>query len=124
MLTDEKISSAIATVSTSDNALHEHPDCVRIAYEWLDAQKKIKNPSRTSRSLKHHIERWGGRYVSQDDVTVAAFLHPEIKGNYPFFNISSNLTYPNKLRLQLIPQAMTHKTYQEKNIQQTYKIFE
>lgn len=40
MLTDQEIQQAINIISKNPNNLHEHPDCVRIAYAWLDAQKK------------------------------------------------------------------------------------
>jgi|SRR6266404_2796895 len=61
--------------------LHQHDDCIRIAYEWLDAQVQTKGVIRRARPLKHIIENWAGRYVSQSDVEVAANLHPRIKGH-------------------------------------------
>jgi hypothetical protein len=51
---------------------HEHDDCIRMAYEWLDAQPKTKGVTRQARAIKHMIEKWAGRYVSQSDVEVAA----------------------------------------------------
>jgi hypothetical protein len=47
------------------------------------------------------------RYVSRDDVEVAAFLHPDIEGEYPFYNISRRLTLPDIKRLAEIPEAFT-----------------
>jgi hypothetical protein len=102
------------------DALHEHPDCIRIAYEWLDAQKILKHPRRSSRPLKHIIEKWGGRYVSQSDVEVAAYLHKDISGDYPNYNISARLVQPSTVRLMGIGEALTHgpsKSYSEN----TYK---
>jgi hypothetical protein len=53
------------------------------------------------------IEKWGGRYVSQSDVEVAAELHSKIKGSYPYFNISARLTRPSDARLANIAEAKT-----------------
>jgi hypothetical protein len=89
--------------------LHEHDDCVRIAYEWLDAQTVTKGPTRASRPLKHIVEKWAGRYVSQSDVEVAAELHPRIRGEYPRYNISARLTKPSDSRLEGIGQARTQR---------------
>ncbi|MDZ7642024.1 MAG: hypothetical protein U5J62_08395 [Desulfurivibrio sp.] len=94
MLTDEQIEYGKANVkySLKEGGHHEHNDSIRMAYEWLDAQKKIKNPTTKTYALKHIIEKWAGRYVSTTDVDVATFLHPEIHGTYPHFNISARLT--------------------------------
>lgn len=85
---------------------------VRIAYEWLDAQKKTKHLQDFCGPLKHLIESWGGRYVSGDDVTIAAHLHPELKGEYRRFNISSRPVLPNRRRLLHIEGAGAHDGYQ------------
>lgn len=87
---------------------HGHDDCIRMAYEWLDAQTKTKNPTKNRWALKHIIENWAGRYISQSDVEVAAHMHPEIIGSYPFYNISSRLTEPSQSRLSRLPEAGTH----------------
>jgi hypothetical protein len=93
--------------------VHEHDDCIRIAYEWLDAQRKLRNPRwPRHHALKHHIERWAGRYVSQNDVEVAAELHPEIRGIYPSYNIGA-LIWPSESRLAGIGEAMKHPNYRE-----------
>lgn len=107
MLTDEQIEYGKANVKYSlrEGGHHEHYDCIRMAYEWLDAQKKIRNPTTKTRPLKHIIEKWAGRYVSTTDVDVAAFLHPEIHGTYPHFNISALLTEPSVSRLEGISEA-------------------
>lgn len=121
MLTEQEIQQAIDTMSKNPNNLHEHLDCVRIAYAWLDAQKKIQSACRQSYPLKHYIEKWAGRYVSQDDVKIAAHLHPEVTGKYPNFNISSNLTEPHRARLTSIPEAMTQLDYHTRYDPKTYK---
>jgi hypothetical protein len=107
MITDKQIENAIRDAGKEDG-LHKHPDCIRIAYEWLDAQKKTKLPRKSHRALKHLIERWAGRYVSQSDVEVAAHMHPAITGVYPSFNISSRLTEPSLSRLEGMLEPSTH----------------
>jgi hypothetical protein len=109
MLTAQEISEAKRRVRYENEraALHEHDDCIRIAYEWLDAQTKTRGPIGRTLPIKHMIEKWGGRYVSQSDVEVAAELHPEIEGRYPHFNISARLVLPSDARLANIPEART-----------------
>jgi hypothetical protein len=115
MLSDKTIEAAKlrAKYSLNEGPLHEHNDCIRIAYEWLDAQKKLKSTTKKAYPLKHIIEKWGGRYVSRTDVDAAAELHPEIHGIYPYFNISAKLTKPNIKRLEGIEQAFT-QDYKER----------
>lgn len=108
MLSDSDIAAAKKRVkygTPSTDRMHEHDDCIRIAYEWLDAQKTIKSKNRHHLALKHIIEKWGGRYVSQNDVEVAAELHPRISGEYPHFNLSKKLTQPSDARLNGIAEA-------------------
>lgn len=106
LLTDQAIEEGKAR-QKKVKAHHEHHDCVRIAYEWLDAQKKIKGFTTKGYAIKHLVERWAGRYVSQSDVELAAALHPDIRGSYPYFNISARLTEPSSRRLDGIAQAFT-----------------
>jgi len=121
MLTDEQIAVGKQNAPISLDGHHEHDDCIRIAYEWLDAQVKTKNPVQRTRALKHIIENWAGRYVSQSDVEVAAWLHPDIVGEYPRFNVSMRMTRPSDRRLDGIGEAGKHPNYQEK--QSAYKYF-
>lgn len=107
MLTDSQINDAKAKAPVRLERHHEHNDCVRIAYEWLDAQQKIKGVISSPFPLKHMVERWGGRYVSQSDVEVAAWLHPDIQGTYPRYNISKRLTLPSDSRLSNIGEAFS-----------------
>lgn len=122
MLSAEQIAEAKTRVRChgQDNP-HEHDDCIRIAYEWLDAQTTTKGFLNRTHPIKHFIERWGGRYVSSSDVQVAAEIHPRIKGKYPHFNISSRLTLPSDRRLADISEART-QSYQltSAHITQTY----
>ncbi|MBE3761812.1 hypothetical protein HJ205_22565 [Vibrio parahaemolyticus] len=121
MITDKEIELAkTETKYALDSQLHEHNDCVRIAYQWLDAQNKTKSIGRKGHALKHLIEAWAGRYVSNSDVCVAAQLHPEIHGSYPRFNISARLTEPSLDRLKDIPEAMTHH-YRDNHKSSNYK---
>lgn len=115
-LTDEEIEvgKTCTTYSLREGPHHEHPDCIRMAYEWLDAQPKLKTPNKRQHlALKHIIERWGGRYVSTTDVDVAAQMHPDIIGEYPYFNLSSKLVWPNERRLETIGEAGKHGHYRD-----------
>lgn len=107
MLTDEEIEIKKNTHRTAE-ANYEHNDCIRMAYEWLDAQVKTKRSRKNNIPLKHIIESWSGRYVSQSDVEVAAALHPDVLGRYPFYNISSRLTQPSIERLNHLGEAGKH----------------
>ena len=110
MITDRQIEDAkLTTKFAHEEPKHEHNDCIRIAYEWLDAQIKTKNVTTKALPLKHIIEKWGGRYVSQSDVEVAATLHPDIFGDYPYYNINGNLTAPSDRRLEGISEAYTQQ---------------
>jgi hypothetical protein len=125
MLSDEEIDYAISITNSSDVAIHEHRDCIRLAYEWIDAQKKRANINRKSAfPLKHIIESWGKRYVSQADVEVAANLHPDIKGRYPYYNISARLTKPSEIRLLNIGEAGKHQGYGRYDESEFYKYSE
>ena len=107
-LSDEQIEEGKIKASLQLQGHFEHNDCIRMAYEWLDAQVKIKSRRVNHNPLKHIIEKWSGRYVSQSDVEVAAWLHPEIIGSYPYYNISSRLTLPSVERLSDIGEAGNH----------------
>ncbi|WCE29686.1 hypothetical protein [Vibrio sp. SCSIO 43137] len=124
-ITDEQIEEGKRATKYSEptDIVHEHNDCIRIAYEWLDAQKKIKNTSNKIRPIKHYIERWAGRYVSTSDVEVAATIHPDIQGKYPFFNLSARLTMPSTDRLKMISEAFT-QAYNERHAPSIYAYFE
>ena len=90
--TDAEIVAACHAHATR---LPEHPDCVRMAGEWLNAQRRTQTmPARWPAPLKHLVEGWACRYVRQDDVTTAARLLG-LRGNYPRFNIASGLTLPS-----------------------------
>ena len=125
-LTDAQISDAIEVVRARDSRdfYIESLDTVRIAYEWLDAQR-VRKSSGPFMPLKHVIEAWGARYVSTSAVQVAAYLHPRIAGRYPGFNLSSRFTRPNRSRLAGIREAGIHAdTYGRKDHTHIYKLVE
>ncbi|WP_417733415.1 hypothetical protein [Roseovarius sp.] len=124
MLTTKQIENGKMNAPTPHERHHEHDDCIRMAYEWLDAQKRTKQPTSKPFALKHIIENWGGRYVSQSDVEVAAWLHPDIKGTYPYFNISARLTLPSESRLEGIGEAYKHNSSPKRIDQSIYKFTE
>lgn len=126
MITDQQIEDAKKnTVYNSiEKPLHEHNDCIRMAYEWLDAQVKIKGKTTKTHPIKHYIERWCGRYVSAADVDVAAHMHPNVHGKYPHFNISARLTLPSKNRLTHIGEAFTQGQHLSGRDDDVYKIKE
>ena len=124
-LTDDVIDDAKTRIKSRETANHEHNDCIRIAYEWLDAQKKLKHPNpRLQVPMKHIIEGWAKRYVSESDVVAAAFLHETVIGKYPSFNISSRLVFPNPSRLVEIGEAGRHPDYSRYDDFDSYKSVE
>lgn len=123
MLTDQEIEAAKGRTKYTDKPHHEHHDCIRLAYEWLDAQKTIASAPRKYLPLKHIIEKWAGRYVSETDVNVAAEMHPHIRGAYPNFNLSARLTRPNDRRLADIGEALS-QGYRDRINETRYAITE
>jgi hypothetical protein len=89
-----------------DEGFHEHNDCVRIAYEWLSAQKKTKS-IKGNCHRKHEIESWGGRYVSMHDVELAAHILGITVKNWRM-GISKNSVLPCMSRLNYIGEANSH----------------
>jgi hypothetical protein len=124
VLSDKQINDAKNRAPLQLQGHFEHNDCIRMAYEWLDAQVKTKNRRMTYKPIKHIIEKWSGRYVSTSDVEVAAWLHPDIIGTYPNFNISSRLTFPSVLRLSGISEAGKHNPIGAHYNNDTYSINE
>ena len=120
-LSDEAIKLAKTKAGFDFPNPDESNDCVRIAYEWLDAQTKVRTVTRRSLALKHIIESWAGRYVSQYDVEVAAQMHPKIIGKYPRYNLSARLTEPAKFRLDGIEEAGKHAGYLSNRTEDLYK---
>lgn len=125
MLTAEQIAAAKKAFRYSYpiDAHHEHDDCIRMAYEWLDAQNVRATPSKKGRALKHIIEKWAGRYISTSDVEVAASMHPRIRGKYPDFNLSARLVLPSDRRLVGIGEALT-QGYRERFDPKVYSMRE
>lgn len=111
MLSNSQIKKAIANAPRQLAGNPVSPDGIRVAYEWLDAQRTIATPLSKSRPLKHIIEKWGGCYVSQTDVELAAWLHPSLIGTYSKFNISSKLTRPSARRLEQLGKIDAQKSW-------------
>ena len=104
-LTDQQILDAKNAINLYQPR-HEHDDCIRMAYEWLDAQKKLK--SKRSGDWKHLVQYWCGSYISEDDVKIAAHLHPDIQFEGSKVNISRRLVLPKRERLADIGEAYQH----------------
>lgn len=108
--TDEQIEEAKRRTLYTSKPHHEHPDCIRIAAEWLAAQQRIQKPSNYRYGIKQFVEAWAGRYVSASDVEVAATLLG-LEGWYPCYNIHKRRTLPHLSRLVGIFEAMTQMDY-------------
>lgn len=122
--TNDQIGAAIR--ATASNGLHEHPDCVRMAGEWLVAQTPTARPNAgRTHPLKHLIENWCGRYVSSNDVEVAAHMLG-IRGRYPYFAFKTgSLVLPSAARLKGIGQAFTQTdSYKPHRYIDSYKLEE
>lgn len=105
-VTIENAKKEIKYMYGGDEGFHQHNDCVRIAYEWLSAQKRTKS-IKGYYSRKHEIESWGGRYVSRHDVELAAhILGIPVKNGR--MGISKNCVLPCISRLNYIGQANSH----------------
>lgn len=90
--------------------IHEHNDCIRLAYTWLDAQKTVRT-SFNGAPIKDYVQQWACRDLSSSDVVVAALMHPVIKGTYPYFNISKSFVFPSCFRKDGISEADKQKHY-------------
>jgi hypothetical protein len=104
-LTGQQIADAKKAANLR-NPRHEHDDCIRMAYEWLDAQKTTK--ATRMDDWKHKVEHWCGRHITEDDVLVAALLHPRIEPQGYQLNISQRLVLPSFERLIGIGEAKKH----------------
>ena len=123
MLTDQQIDNAKNEMVYVMEADHKNNDSIRIVYEWLDAQIVTKIPKTQAYNLKHWIREWAGFYISNSDVEVATFLHPDICGKFPHYNISKRYTDPSIKRLNEIPNAFKHD-YRGSHRPEAYKYYE
>jgi hypothetical protein len=113
--TDDQIAAAIQ--ATRSSGLHEHPDCIRMAGEWLAAQTRTAKTTygKGPRPLKHLVESWCKRYVSESDVVIAAQLLG-LPSKYPHFAFrTASLVLPRLSRLTGIGQAGAHPNYNDKS---------
>ena len=116
-LTDQDIKDAKNAVNLN-NPQHEHNDCIRMAYEWLDAQKTVK--TKRADDWKHLVEYWCGRYITKDDIKIAAHLHPRIGREKEKLNISNRLTLPRPERLIGVNEAKKHIEHMNEDKQLRY----
>lgn len=105
MLTDEQIKAAIDEMGIYFGT-DEPYDHIRMAYEWLDAQEKTKDVIPMSRSFHSHAPTprqmcmdWCGWFMCENAFAIAAYMHPEIKGEHPRFNISEQFILPSMKRI-------------------------
>jgi hypothetical protein len=111
IITDEQIKEAKANTRYTLEPHHMHNGNIRAAYQWLDAQPKLTGAAKKRLALKHTIQKWAGFYVSQSDVEVAAYLHPDIFGVYPRYNISDSFVHPADCRLVGLIQRRTKRGF-------------
>ena len=114
MLTADQIREARSQTyyTVPDGKPTKCDDCVRLAFEWLDAQARTKSPNTRYWSLKHLVEDWSGMHISRTDVEVAAHLHGLI-GLYPNYNIHTKWVEPSLKRLEGIARANSVPSYRE-----------
>ena len=122
MITEDQSNTADLTPDFPDleNKLN---DSVRIAYQWFDAQTKKEVPLGNSVDLQHLIRDWGGREISQNDIEIAASIHPGTKGEYPRYNIDSGMTLPSAERLRGIVESFKDGT-NEQHVLGNYRFYE
>ena len=106
-LSAREIRPALRSVGVTDKR-PARLDRVRIAYEFLASQTKVRQVHKGGLPLKPMIQNWAGRHVSKIDVEVAARLSPDIHGKYPNFNLSRDMVDPSLGRLSNIEGAMKH----------------
>ncbi len=122
MFTTEQIRAAESQLDLSGTQLTTD-DNVRIAYEWLDAQRVTNTQSGKKFALKYLIGLWSGRKISEDDVRIAASLHEEVKGAFPGYNIHPRLTFPSVERLRLNVEILI-EGLEEQHIMEHYRFYE
>ena len=108
------------------NRVYEHNDCIRMAYEWLDAQRTIKR--QRMGDWKHLVEYWCGRHISDADIEIAALLHPSIQvriyRRMTILNVSMRLVLPRGDRLRGISEAFAHVPDMDEDDKRVYAIRE
>lgn len=111
MLSGEDIAKAKQRVvyQTPHDIFHEHDDCIRICHEWLSAQTlTINKHGQGVVGFRSLIIHWAGRYVSRDDVMVAATFIPKLHLDVHCSNLSRKLVLPRDQRLDGVGEAMRH----------------
>ena len=116
-ITDEMISQAKTktTYYNINDIHHQHNDCIRACYEWLDAQTPTK--THQNHINKAMVEQWTQQYVSNDDLTVAITLHPKFSLSNNFkCNCSKSYVFPNPERLKNISTFKAPNCYHDQTM--------
>lgn len=117
-LTDQQILDAKIALNLHQPN-HDHNDCIRMAYEWLDAQTKMKR--KRDDDWKHWVEHWCGCHITVDDIKVAAHLHPAIQQDGDKLNLSSIKVLPRFSRLDGIGAAYSHTSSMSEDRKMSYR---
>ena len=117
-LSDDRIREAVKEYFShhrGEENLTKDFNKVRMAYSWLDAQRRAKGLTQTYLPLKHMIEAWANFYIPAQAVCIAVNLHPDFFGKkYPHFNLKKDrIIRPDRKRLEGIPGVGSHN-YSEK----------
>ncbi len=122
MLNSEHIAFAKSLISKS-NESSEDDDQVRVAYQWLDAQKIAKKTLQGEWNLERLIGDWSGLEVTRHDIEVAAHLHHRIHGDYPLLNINPGFIFPSAERLRGISTSFAYNS-EERLLLANYQSYE
>ena len=125
MITIQQINKAKLELNILEQD-HEYGDSFRIAYEWFDSQtitKTLMGEKEDKVDLRRLMSDWAGREISENDTKIAAYLHPKIKGEYPFYNINPRLIYPSAERLRNIAESYI-QDHEEQYMLKNYRFYE
>lgn len=98
-------------------------DRIRIAYEWLDAQRKLDRSISQRTDLQKLISTWGGKRIDIEDIDRAAHLHDKITGQYAKYNINYRFILPAAERLRVLVQA-DRQTSEMRFLLENYRSYE
>lgn len=86
---------------------------VRVACNWLDAQSLDDDNHSARYDLEEIISDWCGIPVPAFCIIIAAELLPDVKGEYPCYNLCSTLITPSVCRLDgLYLNPTSRKSFQ------------
>lgn len=87
----------------------ENGDGVKIAYQWLMAQKKIATQN-NHQQIKSLIRSWSGCFITDDDIAIAGHLLG-VGSAIQNLSISTKYTLPKQERLDSISSKHKHPGY-------------